>query len=765
MNIHDFQAKWRGSTLKERSAAQEHFIDLCRVLGMPTPVEADKTGSFYTFEKGAAKSAGGQGFADVWWRGRFGWEYKGPRADLNGAYQQLLQYRKDLDNPPLLVVCDLHRFEVDTNFTGTGKFIYAFTVDDLSEPVPILPSSLSAREILRAVFDDPERLRPEATVERITKDAAGYFGSIALSLAERGVEPHPAAHYLMQLLFCMFSEDVGLLPKGLFSQLVTFGATYPERFTREVGALLLAMRDGGFYNLQPIERFNGGLFAEIHVEPLTAGDLERLSQASRLDWSSVEPAIFGTLFERSLDPAKRSQLGAHYTGRSDIKRVVEPVVMQPLRRRWEVVRAEADALKAAWDAAETPAERNRRRQAFANRLFAFQEELAALRIMDVACGSGNFLYVALAALMDLEKEVGLYGAANGLPMMFPRVSPAQLYGLEINQYAQELTQVVVWIGYLQWMTTNGFQPSRDPVLQPLNTIRLRDALLDLSDPDYPKEAEWPRADFIIGNPPFLGGKRLRSELGDAYVDDLFAVYHGRVAREADLVCYFFEKARAKIERGTVNRTGLLATNSIRGGANRRVLERVKQSGDIFAAWSDEPWILDGAAVRISIVGFDDGSDARRRLNGHEVAAINADLTGLTDITSAHRLPENVGVAFMGTTKGGAFDIPGDFARFWLALPVNTNGRPSSDVVRPWSPAWTLHVVHATCGSLTLALICQWTMQPCMKPRSSMSGVTYGPFANRPIALCIENVGGCIWRRGPECGRRFTDYSASSVRTD
>jgi len=275
-----------------------------------------------------------------------------------------------------------------------------------------------------------------------------------------------------------------------------------------------------------------------------------------------------------------------------------------------------------------------------------------------------------------------YGGTNGLPIGLPTIRPTQLLGLEVNEYARELAQVVIWIGYLQWMITNGFTGQRTPILESLETIKLQDALLR-HEGGKVSEAEWPEADVIIGNPPFLGGKRLRAELGDQYVNDLFTTYNGRVPREADLVCYFFEKARAEIEAHGVERAGLLATNSIRGGANREVLKRIKQSGDLFMAWDDEEWILDGAAVRISIVGFDDGSDDQRHLDGLPVTTINSDLTATTDVTIARRLPSNLGVCFMSDTKGGAFDIPGSLARQWLRLPVNPNGRSNSDVVRPW----------------------------------------------------------------------------------
>jgi type II restriction/modification system DNA methylase subunit YeeA len=357
--------------------------------------------------------------------------------------------------------------------------------------------------------------------------------------------------------------------------------------------------------------------------------------------------------------------------------------MAPLRRRWDAVRAQADAAKVAWEAAGTQRTRDNRRAEFAAILNGFKDELAQVRILDPACGSGNFLYVALAKLLDLEKEVIVYGAANGLPLGFPLVSPAQLYGLEINAYARELAQVVVWIGYLQWKIDNGFPGNDDPILKPLETIKLQDALLDLSEPGNPKEAEWPAADFIVGNPPFLGGKRMRTELGDRYVDELFDVYREQVARESDLCCYFFERARSQIERSISGRAGLLATNSIRGGANREVLRRIKDSGDIFLAWDDEPWVIDGAAVRIAIVGFDDGSDQNRALDGEPVRSISADLTASIDITGATRLSENRGIAFMGVTPAGPFDVPDAIARKWLAQPVNPNGRPNSDVVRPY----------------------------------------------------------------------------------
>jgi SAM-dependent methyltransferase len=393
------------------------------------------------------------------------------------------------------------------------------------------------------------------------------------------------------------------------------------------------MATGGSFGVEDIPHFNGGLFADDRAFDLTRDDLQVLARACQLNWASVEPAIFGTLFERSLDPAKWAQIGAHYTTRDDILLVVEPVLMAPLRRRWAEVHQQAKALIATRDGA-TGRARSYHQQALQRLLMGFAGEIASVRVLDPACGSGNFLYVALRRLLDLEKEVIGFAAANGLTGFFPRVGPEQLHGIEINPYARELAQVVVWIGYIQWLHDNGFRMPSNPILKPLETIQRMDAILGRDTAGQLAEPAWPEVDVILGNPPFLGGKRLRKEWGDVYVDDLFDLYDGRVPREADLVTYWFERARARIVEGRAWRAGLIATQGIRGGANRRVLEHIKQTGDIFMAWSDRPWILDGAAVHVSIVGFDGGAEIRRVLDGSAVHAINPDLTSAPDLTTA-----------------------------------------------------------------------------------------------------------------------------------
>ncbi|MHC4404282.1 MAG: DNA methyltransferase [Planctomycetota bacterium] len=652
MTPQEFIAKWQRVSLSERSACQQHFLDLCDVLGQPKPAAADPKGAWYTFERGVHKTTGQKGWADVWMRGRFGWEYKGKHKNLDTAYQQLLLYREDLENPPLLVVCDLDRFQIHTNFTGTAKQVHRFDLEGLADPENL--------DVLRRLFTDPESLRPGLTTESITRQAAERFGMLADGMRIRGVDAPAAAHFLMKLMFCMFGEDIRLLPEKIFSRVLEGSKGKPKRLSGRLRALFEAMSTGGDFGADKILHFDGGLFADADVVDLRNEEIEDLIRVNDYDWGDVEPSIFGTLFERTLDPAKRSQIGAHYTSRQDILTLLEPVVMTPLRREWEEVRAKCDKL---WQKVQKGAPKRSARARKPSKpvrdlertLLDFVERLAHVKILDPACGSGNFLYVAINLLLDLEKEVIAYGANHDVSIL-PHVRPTQLAGIEINPYAQQLAQVVIWIGYLQWMHHNGFKPPSDPVLEPIETIHLQDAILDLSDPEDPKEPQWPKADFIVGNPPFLGNKLLRRHLGGEYVETMFRVWDGRVPREADLCCYWFEKAREHLVRRRSSRIGLLATQGIRGGANRRVPDRIKESGGIFFAESDRNWILDGATVHVSMIGFDNGDETQRVLDGKLVGEINANLTSGVDITVAKRLASNIGLSIQGDNKVGAFDI-------------------------------------------------------------------------------------------------------------
>lgn len=673
MNVSEFVAKWRKVELTERSASQQHFLDLCEIFEHPKPAAADPSGETFTFEKGAAKHGGGQGWADVWKRGFFGWEYKGKHKDLDEAYDQLLRYREALENPPLLIVCDMDRFVIHTNFTATAARTHEITLDDLNTPRNI--------EILRNVFYEPEKLRPDATSEAITREVARRLGEVAQGLRKRGLDATEVARFLDRIVFCLFAEDVGLLPRKLFSRLVDKSRD-SQHFTKLIGQLFEAMAEGGDFGLDTIRHFNGNLFTASPILELTDHEIRNVQAAARLDWSAVDPSIFGTLFERGLDPDTRAQLGAQYTSREDIETLIEPVVMQPLRREWADTRVKIETILTK---AKTKGDFRRASELIRH----FHGHLAEIKVLDPACGSGNFLYVTLQKLKDLEKEVLIYAGDKGLGNFLPLVGPWQFYGIEINPYAFDLAQTTLWIGYLQWIQANGFGVPAEPILRRMDNFKLMDAILDLSDSEHPREPEWPSVDFIVGNPPFLGDKLMRRELGDVYVDHLRGLYAPKIPGQSDLVCYWFEKAREALQFNKAKRAGLLATQGIRGGANRKVLNNIKRTGDIFFAISDRTWILDGAQVHVSIIGFDRGAETRRELDGKRVATINANLTATSDTTLAKALAKNSDVGFIGTSMHGPFDLTDAQATTMLEASGNPTGKNNSDVIRPILNAYEL----------------------------------------------------------------------------
>ena len=674
MTPHEFIAKWHASTLKERSASQEHFIDLCRLLDEPTPAEADPTGETYCFERGATKDGGGDGWADVWKRHHFAWEYKGKRADLDAAFNQLRQYSLALENPPLLIVSDMHRFRIRTNWTNSVSETHEFDLDDLADA--------HTRDRLKWAFSDPERLRPKQTRQSLTEQAAESFATVAQALRARGHDPHAVAHFVNRLVFCMFADDVGLLPGHMFTRMIEQARRTPQQFVDLAGDLFQVMASGGRVGFETVDWFNGGLFDDASVLPLERSDIRTVLAASKLDWSEIDPSILGTLFERGLDPDKRSQLGAHYTDREKIMLIVEPVVIRPWLTEWAVKKSEIAAALEHAEAAKSRSARSKLRNEAERRYRMFLDRLRAFTVLDPACGSGNFLYVALQALKDLEHRVQVEAESFGFEREFAcAIGPANVKGIEINPYAAELARVSVWVGEIQWMRRNGFQEEKNPILKPLDNIECRDAILT---PDG-TEADWPDADVVIGNPPFLGTKPMRGVLGDDYTYQMRRVYRGAVPAFADLVCYWFYKAGRTVVSGRVARAGLVATNSIRGGRNRAVLDGIVREAAIFDAWADEPWVVDGAAVRVSLVCFaHSGFRVPLRLNGEPASHINADLSeGRVSLTRARQIPENSNTSFIGHAKRGPFDIPGDLAREWLRLPSNPNGRTNADVLRPW----------------------------------------------------------------------------------
>lgn len=670
-----FASKWTTSTLKERSAAQEHFIDLCRLLDEPTPAEVDPHGEWYCFERGAKKTGGGDGWADVWKRRCFAWEYKGKHKDLDVAFAQLQRYAIALENPPLLVVSDMARIEIHTNFTNSVHEKHVISVADIGSEQNL--------KLLKWAFTDPEKLRPGRTKTAITEEAAKRFASLAKVLRDRGGEAERVAHFLNRVLFCLFAQDAGLLPSKVVVELLETGVRRPSEANKMLRMLFATMKKGGIFGTHIIEWFNGNLFDSNDAVPLESGDLKELLSVATLDWSEIEPSIFGTLFERGLDPNKRAQIGAHYTDPQSIMRIVEPVIVNPLRAAWTTAKEGIEQLLVKLDRTSDSSSRSRIRRQAQGIFHAFLLRLAEFKVLDPACGSGNFLYLALQALKDLEHYVTLEAEQMGLETSFAamHVGVHCVRGIEQNSYAAELARVTVWIGEIQWMIRHGIPPSKNPILKPLETIECRDALIDSKGND----SSWPEADVIIGNPPFLGNKRMLSELGDEYTNALRRLFKHRLPGGVDLVTYWFERSRAQVETGKTKRAGLVATQAIRKGANRTVLDRISSTAPVFDAWQDEPWVNNGASVRVSIVAFGHGA-TRRCLNGNEVQTIQPDLTAAqngVDLTQANVLPSNRGICFMGTSKVGPFEIPGDVARDWLSLP-NPRAVSNADVLHPWA---------------------------------------------------------------------------------
>ncbi len=679
MDVNQFIAKWSRADGTERQTAQEHFSDLCRVFGEPTPNEAADP-STYSFEKGASKIDGSPGFADVWKRGHFGWEYKRDRANLDRAYQQLQLYSVALESPPLLVVSDTKRFRIYTNWTNTVQARHEFALEELAHS--------ATRELLENVFKHPDRLKPDKTREQVTKEAAKEFTTIAERLRMAGHAPEQVAHFLNRLVFCLFAEDVNLLENDLFKRMLDNLAKrrdkVAEQSQRMFTELFREMRGGGNYGLEHILHFNGGLFNDDTALPLDADSLDILRNIAKQDWSAIDPSIFGTLFERFLDPDKRAQIGAHYTDPDKIMMIVNPVIVRPLTAEWEAAKTEiADILSRGRtrDNLPGPAAINRAEI----RLDQFLKRLDDVRILDPACGSGNFLYLALQSLKDLEYRAIVEAEAMGLARRVVLSGPHNVKGIEINPYAAELARTSIWIGNIQWLRRNGFEARKEPVLEDLDAIECRDALVTKKEDGSYEEAHWPEAEFVIGNPPFLGASRMINGLGQQYTELLRQRYLARVPGFADLVCFWFEKARLSLADGRTARFGFVATNSIRGGENNVVLQRIAQDHILFEVYSDESWVVEGAAVRVSIIcgkSRRDAHDDQLTLDGKAAVVIRPNLSGdSSDLTRARALKENEFVSFRGTQKGGPFDIVGELARQMLNEPRNPNGHPNSDVVK------------------------------------------------------------------------------------
>ncbi len=690
LTLQSFIDRWSGAQRAERANYQLFLSELCEVLDLPRPDPAgpDSAANAYVFERAVRlhRSDGKvtTGRIDLYRRDCFVLECKqyaeapteqpefalsaadsAPRSGgiirgteawdrkMHEAREQAKLYVESLpldeDPPPFIVTVDVgHSFELFADFSQKGKAYlhhpdartFRIRLRDLLQEEP--------RERLRAVWLDPHSLDQSKKAAAVTREVAEFLANLA-RLFERDHEPKLVAAFLSRCLFCMFAEDVGLLPKEGFKTLLDSVKGDPRAAVPLLKGLFEEMNRGGYSLVlrEKLLHFNGGLFADAAVLPLDGPQLTLLRQASALEWRHVEPAIFGTLLERALDPAERHKLGAHYTPRAYVERLVLPTVIEPLRDEWENVRA----------AAITRATRGDLKGAI-KETRAFHHRLCGIRVLDPACGSGNFLYVTLEHMKRLEGEVlelvESFGDNMRLDLAGETVDPHQFLGLELNPRAASVAELVLWIGHLQWHHRNrGSTHWPEPVLRAFHNIECRDAVLTYDGKGFlatdgsfcpadkikgaalrfvwdrrtykvdpatgreipdekavrpldtfknPRPAKWPEADFIVGNPPFLGDKVMKQSLGDGYTETLRAAYP-EVPESADFVMYWWHKAAALTCAGRARRFGFITTNSIRQTFNRRIVQAALDKGIYLVfAIPDHPWIdaTECAAVRIAM---------------------------------------------------------------------------------------------------------------------------------------------------------------------
>jgi len=570
---------------------------------------------------------------------------------MRSARQQAEGYVRNLPDghnlPPFILLCDVgHVLEIWSNFAGDGKAYtqfpdrsgYRITLEDLAKP--------EIRDRLRTIWTDPFALDPARRSAEVTNDVARRLARVAQEL-EKAHPPERVALFLMRCLFTMFAEDVELLPPRAFTEFLARIQATPEKAHLALQSLWKDMDAGGFNGSlgETVRRFNGGLFRNADALPLSAEMIRELHQAAKSDWRDVEPAIFGTLLENALNTKERSQLGAHYTPRPYVERLVIPTIMEPLREDWAAVQAECDLLLAKGDPKAT--------QDAIRAAQRFHRKLCATEVLDPACGTGNFLYVAFEHMKRLEGEVLDYlspmpgGGTMPLEMQYATVDPSHFHGIEKNARAKEIAELVLWIGYLKWqLKTGGRDFIRDPVLADFHNIERRDAILTWTgEPilrhdqsgkpvtrwdgetmrlnalgqkvpdeaaqvevyDYPQaeRAVWPKADFIIGNPPFIGGKDMRAELGDGYAEAVWRAYPHMLGG-ADFVLYWWDKAATLVREGKARSFGFITTNSITQVFGRRVIDRHLSDPtlplSLTFAIDDHPWVKgsDRANVRIAM---------------------------------------------------------------------------------------------------------------------------------------------------------------------
>jgi hypothetical protein len=792
-----FIERWEHSGAAERANYALFLSELCTLLGLPSPdpTSPDNLRNTYVFERAVSRKnpdgSTSTGFIDLYRRGSFVLESKqgthgleesdpigaasaktghGKRGSaafdkaLERAFHQARGYITALPaeegRPPFLIVCDIgHSIDLYAEFTGTGGQYERFpdpvshriTLQDLHRP--------EIRERLRTIWLDPHALDPSKIAAKVTRDIAGRLAVLAKSLEADGHEPQVIAGFLQRTLFTMFAEDIGLLPEDGFQTLLAKVKDTPHGFPILISTLWKEMATGTHYSallFKEIACFSGGLFEDTTALPLSPAQLSMLADAAATDWSAVEPSIFGTLLTRALNPRERHKLGAEFTPRSYVERLIRPTIISPLREEWDAVRVAAATLHEEADQAEIQAdqleatakvkmlagasdeakqlgadasqlrkETKKSRAEALSQVIAFHRYLCGLTVLDPACGTANFLYVTMEHMKRLEAEVleliAALGGDAGMEMQGFRVRPEHFIGLELNKQAVAIAQLVLWIGYFQWQhkTTGKADTGDRPLLPKDRSIFEQDAVLSYDervprrDPDSgailtvwdghstkphpitgknvpdesarttlfdyinPRRAEWPQADYIVGNPPFLGSKLLRESLGDGYVDALHKVWP-EVPQATDFVIRWWHMAANLARDGKIVRFGFITTNSFGQTYVRRAIEPHLEGGNplsIVYAIPDHPWIdsADGAAVRISMTVAEKGQrfgtlDTVVRETPSESGENEVFLTSQTgkifsnlmignDIGSALPLQSNAGLCAVGMkTIGAAFQI-------------------------------------------------------------------------------------------------------------
>ena len=752
-----FIAYWRHRPGGAERANYQLFLgQLASALELPTPEAAERgVLGTYQYEGPVAGGSmrGNKGFIDLYRKGCFVLEAKQsqipeaqrhqpelfdpattePTAPTGARYDQLMRdalrqarnYAVNLPAnhpwPPFIIVCDVGRaFELFFDWSGNGRG-YDFYPDRQNYRIGI--DQLADHEVqvlLRDIWLDPSARDPRLKAAEVTREVAQRLADVSkwleatqrlkttsLSDYDRSLAIEETSLFLMRILFCMFAEDVGLLPRASFTQFLAEAADDERHFETGLQDLWSLMGSG---ERQPryswvvkdnVRYFNGGLFDNAHTFVLGRADRGELLAAARADWKRVEPAIFGTLLEQALTPAERAKLGAHYTPRPYVERLVRATIIEVLEAEWETVQEQVRA-----------AQFNGRAQDGAAAAIAFHARLCALRVLDPACGTGNFLYVSMELLLRLEADVLVLIEQLG-DKAKPAVGPHQFYGLELNPRAAVIAELVLWIGWLRWRCANDPENVPEPVLRKTNTINFGghagyDAVLHAGgdgkpDISNPRLAEWPAAEFIVGNPPFIGkGAAMRRLLGDDYCGAL-AIANPRVAASADFVMQWWDRAAHELQReGTpLVRFGLVTTNSITQTFNRRVLDQYVQPDKIslVLAIPDHPWTKasrEAAAVRIAMTVATNGNVGGRlveivgesglQLDHPElserlsVGHINPDLSIGTDVTSALPLTANRGMSNTGMLLAGqGFKLSTSEGKHLLEL----DGDHANKVIKPY----------------------------------------------------------------------------------